>query len=386
MKIDDRFLSIALPVCKHTTSAQLKEELMKTCTGEYVPFVTLKKKKWGRSRIGVPDHIVKLMENYAEGQESVHVLKLLKNHILVQACKDGCSSFVDALIRAGADVNMTDFHGGDTPLIAAARSGSIHCMRSVLRAGADVNISDSHGYNALGVLINTFQKTNCSQTKNCILLLVAAGEMISQSRYNELKHSLLPDDDDDDDDDDVKKNRKTFEKLRLQLMHNCRASIRKHLLGLDPHQNLFKWIRQLPLPPALMSYLLLDVSLKRRNSNQDNIDETTGVSLKPGNDSQDNMNEATDVSLKPGNENQDIMNDATDVSLKPGNENQDNMNEATDVSLKPGNENQDIMNDATDVSLKPGDENQDNVDDETLMAMMMMLKSVQIKDVEKKTV
>ena len=289
MKIDDRFFPLVSPLGNFFGVPDFILELTETCRDEHVRNVN------GN------------VQNKEE--ERVRVLKMLSSYMLVEACKGGYGAFVDALIRAGVDVNMTDFRSGDTPLIAAARSGSIHCMRSVLRAGADVNISDSHGYNALEVLIETFQRTNCSQTKNCILLLVAAGKMISQSRYNELRHSLLPDDDGDD--DDVEKNRKTFKKLRLQLQHNCRATIRKHLLGLDPHQNLFKRIRQLPLPPALMSYLLLDVSLNRGNNNQDNMTEATDVSLKPGDENQDNMNEATDVSLKSGNDSQDSMDDET---------------------------------------------------------------------------
>ena len=168
--------------------------------------------------------------------ERLRALQILNSYMLVHACRRGCGAFVDALIKAGADVNERDLHSGDTPLIAAARSGSIRCMKSVLQAGACVNILARHGYSALEVLIDTFQTTNCPQPKKYILLLVAAGDMISQSRYNELRCSLLPDD------VDMEKNRRTFEKLRLQLQHNCRATIRKHLLDLNPYKNLFKRI------------------------------------------------------------------------------------------------------------------------------------------------
>ena len=74
--------------------------------------------------------------------------------------------------------------------------------------------------------------------------------MISQSRYNELRRSLLPDNDDVEED-----------KEQLGLKYICREAIRKHLLGLDPHLNLFDTIDQLPLPSIVKEYLLFDVSL-----------------------------------------------------------------------------------------------------------------------------
>ena len=63
-------------------------------------------------------------------------------------------------------------------------------MRSVLLARADMNRSDHRGYSVLEVL------NNISQMNNCILLLVAAGQMTSPSRYLQLKRNLFPDNDD----------------------------------------------------------------------------------------------------------------------------------------------------------------------------------------------
>ena len=231
--------------------------------------------------VGAPYNISKSAETdvmanvQSVKQERVRVLKMLLCHILVKACRGGCCAFVDALIRsnAGADVNESDILSGDTPLIAAARSGSIRCMKSVLRAGADVIISDRHGYNALEVLIETFQTKNCSQAKNCILLLVTAGEMVSQSRYNELRRSLLPDG------GDIEKNRKTFEDLKLDLHHICGETIRNHFLNLDRHYNLFDRIHRLPLPSILKKYLLFYVSLEPGDDNLNNMDDETAMAM-----------------------------------------------------------------------------------------------------------
>ena len=228
--------------------------------------------------VGVPDFILKLMEtcrdecgHYVQGnvqnKEPEHVVEVLNSYMLVQACRGGCGAIVDALVEAGADVNMVDFRTGDTPLIAAARSGSIHCMRSVLLARADVNRSDRRGCSALEVL------HNISQMKNCILLPVAAGQTTSPSRYLQMKRNIFPDN------DDVEEDKEQFEDLRLQLRHICREAIRKHLLELDRHTNLFKKIPQLPLPRVLTSYLLFDISVESGDDNLNNNGDETLMTM-----------------------------------------------------------------------------------------------------------
>ena len=75
--------------------------------------------------VGVPDFILKLMEisrdersPYVQGnvqnkeQKPVRVVEVLNIYMLVQACRGGCSAFVDALVEAGADVNLVDFRTG----------------------------------------------------------------------------------------------------------------------------------------------------------------------------------------------------------------------------------------------------------------------------------
>ena len=53
-----------------------------------------------------------------------------------------------------------------------------------------------------------------------------------------------------------------FEKERLQLKHMCRDRIRKHLIILDPNENLFGRIPELGLPSVLTEYLLYNMSLE----------------------------------------------------------------------------------------------------------------------------
>ena len=48
--------------------------------------------------------------------------------------------------------------------------------------------------------------------------------------------------------------------LKLNLKHICRRMIRKHLLKLDRHKNLFVRIPQLGLPSIITEYLLYGMS------------------------------------------------------------------------------------------------------------------------------
>ena len=57
---------------------------------------------------------------------------------LCESAARGCSTCVQKLIQAGADINK----GIKTPLIHAAENGRTKCLKVILRAGADVNKSD----------------------------------------------------------------------------------------------------------------------------------------------------------------------------------------------------------------------------------------------------
>lgn len=74
---------------------------------------------------------------------------------------------VDALIRAGADVNeaTTD---GCTPLHLAAAWGSLHIARALMTAGASVGAADAYGRTALDFAI-------CADRPAMVDELIAAG-------------------------------------------------------------------------------------------------------------------------------------------------------------------------------------------------------------------
>jgi hypothetical protein len=60
---------------------------------------------------------------------------------LVIAARTGDAATVDALVRAGADVNASTPHSG-TPLMAAAENGHVEVIERLVAAGADVRARD----------------------------------------------------------------------------------------------------------------------------------------------------------------------------------------------------------------------------------------------------
>lgn len=63
-------------------------------------------------------------------------------------CNDGYASCVSELLAAGADPNVTSFHGGYTPIMGAALTGSTECCWLLLRAGAQVDKKADDGRTA----------------------------------------------------------------------------------------------------------------------------------------------------------------------------------------------------------------------------------------------
>ena len=81
----------------------------------------------------------------------------------------GC---VKKLIDAGANLDHQEMRNGRTALIAAAWNGYHQCVDALIEAGADVNIVSASGYT--GMLGNKWGSSGENQYK-CIESLIAAG-------------------------------------------------------------------------------------------------------------------------------------------------------------------------------------------------------------------
>ena len=65
-----------------------------------------------------------------------------------------------------------------------------------------------------------------------------------------------------------------FKDLKFHLKHLCREEIRKHLLDLDPHKNLFLRVPQLPIPDIVIDYLLYDISIETESDDDDDDNDS----------------------------------------------------------------------------------------------------------------
>ena len=214
----------------------------------------------------------------------------------VQAARKGDANIVRELLESGADVNIRD-NSGVMALIKAAQKAHVECVHTLIELGADVDIRDTLGGTALTVAVesdslrNLILDTDTSilkcvqlllkvdarintgyQSKTLFIapasdaekhilhvpaLLLAARERLEREQiknveYNPEREILLftP--------ESLKRRRR-----EMALKRACRKRIRKHLLTLDPHRNLFLRVGQLPLPENLTSYFLHQVSLDR---------------------------------------------------------------------------------------------------------------------------
>ncbi len=98
-------------------------------------------------------NVTKVLEMLTEG--SVHVDGRHRS-ALYTACMGGRWSVVQALIQAGADVNLLSWPDEETALHAACSSGkSVRVVKALLDAGADVNARSKSGETALLLLIKS---------------------------------------------------------------------------------------------------------------------------------------------------------------------------------------------------------------------------------------
>ena len=182
-----------------------------------------------------------------------------ENHTALSHCAlDGNEEGVRMLVQAGADVNKAG-ESGDTALIVAAPNGNFNITNVLIEAGADVNKTGENNKTALSyfalngnkqgvrLLLRSGAKVNIGWGPVRILkpmirlLLKAAGHEIFTFQRNKKSPTDT-------------------------LHHQCRETIRRHLLKLDRHGHLFLRMPRLGLPSRLTKYLLFDASLDENDA------------------------------------------------------------------------------------------------------------------------
>ena len=83
------------------------------------------------------------------GNADVNTRDQFGSTALMYAAQRGEFGVVNALIKAGANVNARTERNGMTALIAAAQGGHLDVVNALIKAGADVNAKGTYGYTAL---------------------------------------------------------------------------------------------------------------------------------------------------------------------------------------------------------------------------------------------
>ena len=245
---------------------------------------------------------------------NVNMSPLATETPLISVAAFGENTWLKSLIEAGADTNRTDIFGS-TALMRAISAKHDDCTKTLLKAGADVNIVDKEKFTALkqaasvlnkdcitwlldagaevkddvnATYINvaveygvtySFPPEELVQTYRCIqqllkiggyinqatdknaleayigfvgithgpiqMLLLAAGNTVDERSKAVIMNDYLNQEDQDE----------------FSLKHRCREAVRKQMISARPHDNLFKAVPKLKIPPELESYLVYDVSL-----------------------------------------------------------------------------------------------------------------------------
>ena len=142
------------------------------------------------------------------------------------------SKLVQILLNAGADVN--------------AKTAQNRTALTLLTAGTHVDITDIWGNNALTYQMNGNRRIDRHTKDEFITVLVVADEIPDSATLVKilLEHSNL---------------QCMENELDLCLMTLCSLRIRKYLLQLDRHTNLFIRIPKLGLPSAITKFLLYNM-------------------------------------------------------------------------------------------------------------------------------
>ena len=187
--------------------------------------------------------------------------------VLMQAARRHYQ-LVQVLLAAGADVNaMTSDTYSDgklkTALHRAAGVRGIGRVRLLLKAGARIDIRDRLGRNCPQIYV-AWERQEIMIVRNIHMLLYAAGETLdgpTVTMRNPYDSAIMTE-------VEIPEYFKELKRKR-DLKHQCRETIRKHLVDLDPHEHLFGRTPQLELPSLLTRYLMYDCSIDDEETEHD---------------------------------------------------------------------------------------------------------------------
>ena len=218
------------------------------------------------------DHNVqKCIEALINAGADVNVTDAKGNVPIIKAVSRQNEKCVALLLAGGADVNTLNGRLGDSALITAIKSGKNAICDQLLQAGADMNIIGDMGHTALVAaamdgnlyVVRRLLKANCHIGKTTGM---KDNALISHLKYlyprdntftnphppyrrpknKDISRMLfaagemLEGDDDHDIINDLAD--LELEEIKMQLKHICRKAIRQHLLHLDPNFNLVEFL------------------------------------------------------------------------------------------------------------------------------------------------
>ena len=203
---------------------------------------------------------------------NVNQWKLEGDSAFIIAIRQGKCKQVEMLIESEADVNQLDHKGIPALSVAIQYHNSLEMISYLLASGADVNKTNDLG---LSPLICAMQLSSVTNLGNyCIILiatLLGAGAIINTQLILEENHSLCLEYFHSHADlhktsadllyaagegDEMYENLPDYlpDESEINLMDICGYVIRKHLLNLDLHTHLFVRVSKLGLPPSLEKY------------------------------------------------------------------------------------------------------------------------------------
>ena len=175
-----------------------------------------------------PKYVDLLLEAGAASSDS-------ENCLLMWCASNGYDSFLEYLVKSGADVNRPLKHR--IPLAEAAFENNVSCAKLPLKAGADVKVQWKY-----------YAKCRKLPSREMTLLLYAAGILF------DIIVCVKP---------NIPHSQDILQEIRNEtdLMSLCRETIRRQIVCKNEGSNLFIKVPRLGLPPLLSSYLLFGLTL-----------------------------------------------------------------------------------------------------------------------------